>query len=92
MDKINSPLDKIYTRCIMLSVVNNSTSRSYKAKPMPEDELIRRNVILEEQDEDYVKRVANKKGLGRKGFSAALRLIIRDHKEKEKLEEKKQGS
>ena len=56
------------------------------------EEQVRRNVSLEEEDWDYVKKVADKKGLGRKGLSAALRLIIRDHQEKEKLEEKKQGS
>ena len=58
------------------------------------DDQIRRNVILEEQDEEYVKKLAHEKGLGRKGFSAALRLIIREHKEKEKREDelKKQGS
>jgi len=57
------------------------------------EEQVRRNVSLEVEDWEYVKKVANEKGLGRKGLSAALRLIIHDHAEKEKRESiKKQGS
>jgi hypothetical protein len=37
-----------------------------------------RNVLLEKKDYRIVRKVAEEKGLGGKGFSAALRLIIRE--------------
>ena len=46
--------------------------------------LIRRNVSLREQDWEYVKKVAKEKGLGGKGLSAAIRLILAERQEKEK--------
>jgi hypothetical protein len=39
---------------------------------------IRRMVNLQQSDYHTVQRVADEKGLGGKGFSAALRLIIRE--------------
>jgi len=39
---------------------------------------IRRMVNLEKGDYWIIKRVAQEKGLGSKGFSAALRMIIRE--------------
>jgi len=47
---------------------------------MPTDYL-QRIVNLERRDYDTIKQVAQDKGLGKKGFSAALRLIIREWKE-----------
>ena len=47
---------------------------------MPTDYL-QRIVNLERRDYDLIKQVAQDKGLGKKGFSAALRLIIREWKE-----------
>jgi len=44
---------------------------------MPTDYL-QRIVNLERRDYDTIKQVAQDKGLGKKGFSAALRLIIRE--------------
>lgn len=44
---------------------------------MPE-KFIRRVVNLEERDYSIVKRFAKEKGLGGKGFSAALRFIVRE--------------
>jgi len=44
---------------------------------MPTDYL-QRIVNLERRDYDTIKQVAQDKGLGGKGFSAALRLIIRE--------------
>ncbi len=41
-------------------------------------EYVQRFVNLEKQDYWIVKRLAEEKGLGLKGFSAALRLIIRE--------------
>ncbi len=41
-------------------------------------EYIQRFVNLEKQDYWIVKHAAQEKGLGLKGFSAALRLIIRE--------------
>lgn len=41
------------------------------------EETIIRNVILEKSDFETVKQVATENGLGSKGFSAALRIIIR---------------
>ncbi len=41
-------------------------------------EYVQRFVNLEKQDYWIVKRLAAEKGLGLKGFSAALRLIIRE--------------
>ena len=41
-------------------------------------EFLQRVVNLEHRDYDAIKKVAQKKGLGGKGFSAALRLIIRE--------------
>ena len=41
-------------------------------------EFLQRVVNLERRDYDAIKKVAQKKGLGGKGFSAALRLIIRE--------------
>ena len=40
-----------------------------------------KNVVLEPVDYNIVKETANIRGLGRKGFSAALRQIIREWKE-----------
>jgi len=56
---------------------------------------ITKNVVLEKEDVEDVIAYAKSKGLDNKrGFSAAVRGIIREHKEKEKREEelKKQGS
>jgi hypothetical protein len=39
---------------------------------------IRRIVLLDEQDWWTVQRAAREKGLGRRGYSNALRLIIRE--------------
>ena len=39
---------------------------------------LQRIVNLERRDYDAIKQVAQEKGLGGKGFSAALRLIIRE--------------
>ena len=47
---------------------------------MPTDYL-QRIVNLERCDYDTIKQVAQNRGLGKKGFSAALRLIIREWKE-----------
>lgn len=44
---------------------------------MPTDYL-QRIVNLERRDYDTIKQVAQDKGLGKKGFSAVLRLIIRE--------------
>lgn len=44
---------------------------------MPTDYL-QRIVNLERRDYDAIKQVAQDKGLAKKGFSAALRLIIRE--------------
>ena len=41
-------------------------------------EYLQRIVNLERRDYDAIKKVAHEKGLGGKGFSAALRLIIRE--------------
>ena len=41
-------------------------------------EYLQRIVNLERRDYDAIKKVAREKGLGGKGFSAALRLIIRE--------------
>ena len=41
-------------------------------------EYLQRIVNLERRDYDTIKKVAREKGLGGKGFSAALRLIIRE--------------
>lgn len=39
--------------------------------------IIRRNVAFEEVDMEIVQDVQHKRGLGKRGFSAALRMIIR---------------
>ena len=51
--------------------------------------LILRNVSLEKEDYEIVHRVAEKNGFGAKGFSAALRFIIRtfDRNERVKITE-----
>ena len=41
-------------------------------------EYLQRIVNLERRDYDTIKKVAREKGLGGKGFSAALRLIIHE--------------
>ncbi len=41
------------------------------------DKIVR-NVLLRQKDFDIVKLLVEKKGLGEKGFSAALRIIIRE--------------
>ena len=46
-------------------------------EPMKQ-KYIARIVNLEPQDYRTVRRLANEKGLGGKGFSAALRMIIRE--------------
>jgi len=40
-----------------------------------------RMINLESQDYQIVRRVADQRGLGEKGFSAALRMIIREWQE-----------
>ena len=45
------------------------------------NEYLTKNVVLEPMDFNIVKETADKRGLGRKGFSAALRQIIREWKE-----------
>ena len=45
---------------------------------MPVTNYINRQVNLEPDDYDAVWRLAQERGLGRKGFSAALRMIIRE--------------
>ena len=45
------------------------------------NEYLTKNVVLEPVDFNIVKETADKRGLGRKGFSAALRQIIREWKE-----------
>ena len=37
-----------------------------------------RNVVLEKPDIETVQQVADRRGLGARGFSAALRMIIRE--------------
>jgi hypothetical protein len=44
-------------------------------------EYIRRIVNLEPRDYDAIKQHAEDQGLGKKGFSVALRLIIREWQE-----------
>jgi hypothetical protein len=44
----------------------------------PRTVYVRRIVSLEQVDFDTIKRVALERGLGGKGFSAALRLIIKE--------------
>lgn len=55
--------------------------------------FITRNVVLEKQDVRIVSERARKMGLGPKGFSAALRTIIRESEEMpvRKDEEEKGG-
>ena len=43
-----------------------------------EDAIVTRNVALHRQDYEVVARVALERGLGSKGFSAAMRMIIRE--------------
>ena len=40
--------------------------------------IIRRSVSLEEEDMQLISQLADRKGLGSRGFSAALRMIIRE--------------
>ena len=40
--------------------------------------IIRRSVALEEEDIQQISLLASRKGLGSRGFSAALRMIIRE--------------
>ena len=40
--------------------------------------IIRRSVALEEEDIKQITQLAGRKGLGSRGFSAALRMIIRE--------------
>jgi hypothetical protein len=44
---------------------------------MPSSQYVQRMVNLEPRDYRLVRRVAQEKGLGKRGFSAALRLILR---------------
>lgn len=44
----------------------------------PPTEYVRRIVNLERCDYDLVKQVAKQRGLGKRGFSAAMRMIIRE--------------
>ena len=48
---------------------------------MTKDEYMTKNVVLMTVDYNIVKETADVRGLGRKGFSAALRQIIREWKE-----------
>ena len=45
---------------------------------MPFSHYIPRMVNLEPMDYRIIRNFANEKGLGKKGFSAALRIIVRD--------------
>ncbi|HLA97465.1 MAG TPA: hypothetical protein VJL34_03355 [Anaerolineales bacterium] len=53
---------------------------------MPPRIYIQRLVNLEQSDDWTVRQHAGEKGLGAKGFSAALRLIIREWRELKHLE------
>ena len=44
-------------------------------------DYVPRMINLEQSDYQLVRRVANERGLGDKGFSAALRMIIREWRE-----------
>ena len=44
-------------------------------------QYVPRMINLESQDYQVVRRVADQRGLGEKGFSAALRMIIREQQE-----------
>ena len=44
-------------------------------------QYVPRMINLESQDYHVVRRVADQRGLGEKGFSAALRMIIREWQE-----------
>ena len=44
-------------------------------------DFVPRMINLEQSDYQLVRRVANERGLGNKGFSAALRMIIREWQE-----------
>ena len=44
-------------------------------------QYVPRMINLEAQDYQIVRRVADQRGLGEKGFSAALRMIIREWQE-----------
>lgn len=45
------------------------------------DDYLTKNVVLEPIDYNIIDIEREKRGLGRKGFSAALRLIVREWKE-----------
>jgi hypothetical protein len=47
--------------------------------------LILRNVSLEKEDYEIVRKIAEKNGFGAKGFSAALRFIIRTFDRNERI-------
>ena len=47
-------------------------------KYTPPPEYVRRIVNLERSDYDLVKQIARQRGLGSRGFSAAMRMIIRE--------------
>ena len=42
------------------------------------EDFVTRNVVLEKNDIEIVSRMQTAKGLGRRGFSAALRMVIRE--------------
>ena len=46
--------------------------------------VIRKNVALENEDVECVESLAKRKGLGTRGFSSALRMIIREWFDQEK--------
>ena len=55
---------------------------------MDAEKYVRRIVNLERRDYDYIKQVAEEKGLGGKGFSAAVRLICREHQAEQERQTK----
>ena len=47
------------------------------------ESVVRKSVAFEPSDLEAVKKVAKENGLGRRGFSAAVRMIIRRYVENE---------
>jgi hypothetical protein len=52
-------------------------------KKSPPSKYVRRIVNFERSDYDLVKQVAKKRGLGNRGFSAAVRMILREWSERQ---------
>jgi len=52
----------------------------YNHEETVDHKIIRRSVAFEQVDLDMVKSVAERHGLGNRGFSAALRMIIRRYR------------